>query len=254
MDYHRPLSAAESRRMSLTTGIMWLITFATSIPALWLYQPVLDDPAGYVAGAGHDNRIFFACFLELLLIISNIATAVIPFPLLKRQHEGCALGFVAARIMESTFILVGILSVLTVVGLRTDPPTGVSQDTIGSLAYTFAAVKDWTFLLGPGFVVGIGNGLLFGYLMYTSGLVPRRMTWLGLIGGPLLIASAVAVMFGVAQPGGTLQSLCTIPEALWELLIGLYFTFKGFRSDAPILRGDLPADRQQANPSVSPAT
>ena len=91
MDYHRPLSAAESRRMSLTTGIMWLITFATSIPALWLYQPVLDDPAGYVAGAGHDNRIFFACFLELLLIISNIATAVIPYPLLKRQHEGCAL-------------------------------------------------------------------------------------------------------------------------------------------------------------------
>ena len=155
--------------MSLTTGIMWLITFATSIPALWLYQPVLDDPVGYVAGAGHDNRIFFGCFLELLLIISNIATAVIPYPLLKRQHEGCALGFVAARIMECTFILVGILSVLTVVGLRTDPPAGVSQDTIGSLAYTFAAVKDWTFLLGPGFVVGIGNGLLFGYLMYTIG-------------------------------------------------------------------------------------
>ena len=127
MDYHRPLSAAESRRMSLTTGIMWLITFATSIPALWLFQPVLDDPVGYVAGAGHDNRIFLACFLELLLIISNIATAVIPYPLLKRQHEGCALGFVAARIMESTFILVGILSVLTVVGLRTDPPAGVES-------------------------------------------------------------------------------------------------------------------------------
>ena len=130
MEYHRPLSAAESRR----TGIMWLITFATSIPALWLYPPVLDDPAGYVAGAGHDNRIFLACFLELLLIISNIATAVIPYPLLKRQHEGCALGFVAARIMECTFILVGILSVLTVVGLRTDPPHGVGQETIGSLA------------------------------------------------------------------------------------------------------------------------
>ena len=122
----------------------------------------------------------------------------------------------------------------------------MSEDTIGSLAYTFAAVKDWTFLLGPGFVVGIGNGLLFGYLMYTSGLVPRRMARLGLIGGPLLIASGVAVMFGVDQPGGTLQSLCTIPEALWELLIGLYFTFKGFRPDAPILRGDLPADRDNA--------
>ena len=253
MEYHRPLSAAESRRMSLTTGIMWLITFATSIPALWLFQPLLDDPAGYVSGAGHDNRIFFAALLELLLIISNIATAVIPYPLLKRQHEGCALGFVTARIMESTFILVGILSVLVVVGLRTDPPAG-SQETTESIAYSFAALKDFTFLLGPGFVVGVGNGLLFGYLMYRSGLVPPRMALLGLVGGPALIASGVAVMFGVDQPSGTLQGLCTIPEALWELLVGLYFTFKGFRPQAPILRGDLPIDRIEARPAVGPAT
>jgi uncharacterized protein DUF4386 len=254
MDYHRPMSLDESRRMSLATGVMWLITFATSIPALWLYQPVLDDPVGYVSGGGDDNRIFLACFLELLLIISNIATAVIPYPLLKRQHEGCALGFVAARIMESTFILAGILAVLTVVGLRTDPPAGISQDTLGSLAYTFAALKDWTFLLGPGFVVGVGNGLLFGYLMYKSGLVPPRMALLGLVGGPLLIASAVAVMFDVAQPGGSLQGLCTIPEALWELLVGLYFTFKGFRPEARILRGDPPIDPGQPSPTVVPAT
>jgi hypothetical protein len=141
MDYHRPISPEESRRMSLVTGIMWLITFATSIPALWLFQPVLDHPAAYVAGAGHDNRIFLGAFLELLLIISNIATAVIPYPLLKRQQEGVALGFVTARVMESAFILVGILSVLTVVGLRTDPPAG-SQATVDVMAYTFAAVKD----------------------------------------------------------------------------------------------------------------
>ena len=103
---------------------------------------------------------------------------------------------------KARFILVGILSMLTVVGLRTDPPAGVGQDTIGSLAYTFAAVKDWTFLLGPGFVVGIGNGLLFGYLMYTSGLVPPRMALLGLIGGPLLIASGVVVMFVLTSRAG----------------------------------------------------
>ena len=108
MEYQRPLTPEESRRMSLVTGVMWLITFATSIPALWLFQPLLDDPTGYVLGAGDDdNRILLGAFLELLLIISGIATAVIPYPLLKRQHEGCALGFVAARIMECTFILVG---------------------------------------------------------------------------------------------------------------------------------------------------
>jgi hypothetical protein len=122
------------------------------------------------------------------------------------------------------------------------------------MAYTFAALKDWTFLLGPGFVVGIGNGLLFGYLMYTSGLVPRRMVWLGLIGGPLNCASGIAVMFGVDQPGGTLQGIATIPEFLWELSIGLYFTFKGFRPEAPILRGDAPVGRAEARPSALPAT
>jgi uncharacterized membrane protein len=253
VDYHRPISPAESRRISLVTGVMWLITFVTSIPALWLYQPVLDHPAAYVAGAGHDNRIFLGAFLELLLIISNIATAVIPYPLLKRQHEGVALGFVTARIMECTFILVGILSVLTVVGLRTDPPGG-GQDTAGAIAYSFAALKDWTFVLGPGFVVGVGNGLLFGYLMYRSGLVPPRMALLGLIGGPLVIASGVAVMFGVDQPSGTLQGLATIPEALWELLVGLYLTFKGFRPEAPILRGGAPAGRPGATAAAAPAT
>ena len=102
-------------------------------------------------------------------------------------------------------------------------PGRCSQDTIGSSAYTFAAIKDWTFLFGPGFVVGIGNGLLFGYLMYHPGWC-RHDGVLGLIGGPVLIVSAVAVMFGVAQQGGTLQSLCTVPEALWELLLGIYFT------------------------------
>jgi len=194
MDYRRPLSAAESRRMSLTTGIMWLITFATSIPALWLYQPVLDDPAGYVAGAGHDNRIFFACFLELLLIISNIGTATVVFPLLKRVNEICAVSYVTARVMECTFILVGILTMVTVVTLQRNPSAGTGA-TLGSIAYTLAAIKDWTFLLGPGFVVGIGNGLLLGYLMFRSELVPRRMAVLGLIAGPLIIITGVAAMF-----------------------------------------------------------
>jgi hypothetical protein len=119
------------------------------------------------------------------------------YPLLKRVNETCALGYVTARIVESTFILVGILAMVTVVTLQRNPSAG-SDATLGSIAYALAAVKDWTFLLGPGFVVGIGNGLLLGYLMYRSGLVARRMAVLGLIAGPLIIISAVAVMFGLA--------------------------------------------------------
>jgi len=217
-------------------GVLFLITFVTSILALTLYQPVLDDPVGYIAGGGHNNQIFFGVLLELLLIIANIGTAVVVYPLLKRVSEICALGYVTARLVESTFILVGILTMVTVVTLQRNPSAG-SEATLGSIAYALAAMKDWTFLLGPGFVVGVGNGLLLGYLMYRSELVPRRMAMLGLVAGPLIIISGIAVMFGLAQAGGPLQGIATIPEFIWELSLGIYPLVWGFRA-APILRGN----------------
>src|SRR4051794_20596343 len=118
MDYDRTVPLDEARRIGRLFGVLYLITFGTSIAALWLYQPVLDDPAGYVAGGGHDNRIFLGVTLELLLIIANIGTALVPYPLLKRQNETLALGYVAARIVECTFILLGIVAVLGVVTLQ----------------------------------------------------------------------------------------------------------------------------------------
>ena len=158
------------------------------------------------------------------------------------------LGYVAARIVESTFILVGILAVLSIVTLQQDKPSGDA----GTLAYTLAALKDWTFLLGPGFVVGIGNGLMLGYLMYRSGLMPARLAMLGLVGGPLNIISGVLVMFGVADQGGALQGLATIPEGLWELVgLGLYPLIKGFRP-SPILQ-DVEGTRVRGTPAILPA-
>jgi hypothetical protein len=230
-------------------GVLYLITFVTSIPALLLYQPVLDDPVGYITSAGQDNRIFFAALLELLLIIANIGTAVVIFPIVKRQSEELALGYVTARLFECTFILLGIVAVLGVVTLQQD----VACAAEGSIAYTLAAIKDWTFLLGPGWVVGWGNGLILGYLMYKSELVPRQAAWLGLIGGPLIILSGTLVMFGVDHPSGTLQGLATIPEAIWELFLGIYCTVNGFRPSSPILRADTRGDRLATTPAVSPA-
>ena len=137
------------------TGVLFLITFVTSIVASVLFQPVLDDPGGYIAGAGADTRIYLGALLELLLIVANVGTAVALFPILKRQSEGLTVGYLAARLVECTFIAIGLLSVLAVVSLRNGPP-GADN---GALAHTLAAIKDWTFLLGPGFVAGLGNGL-----------------------------------------------------------------------------------------------
>jgi hypothetical protein len=229
-------------------GVLYLVTFITSIPALVLYQPLLDHPIGYIAGAGQNNRILFGVLLELLLIIANIGTAVVIFPIVRRQSEELALGYVTARLFECAFILVGIVAVLGIVTLQKE----VAGAAEGSVAYTLAAIKDWTFLLGPGWVVGWGNGLILSYLMYTSGLVPRKMTWLGLVGGPLIILSGTLVLFDVADPGGTLQGLATIPEGLWELSLGIYCTVKGFRPSSPILRDDR-ADRAQVMPAPAPA-
>ena len=226
------------RKISIAFGVLYLITFATSIPALALFQPVLDDPVGYVANGGSDNQIYFGALLELLLIVANIGTALVVYPLLKRQNHILSLGYVAARIIESAFILVGILAVLSIVTLANE---NAGSDE-GSIAYTLAALKDWTFNLGPGWTVGVGNGLILGYLMYRSGLVPPRLALLGLVGGPLIILSGTLVMFDVAEPGGTLQSLCTIPEFIWELGLGLYTIIWGFRAASPILAPDRPAN------------
>ncbi len=218
-------------------GVLYLVTFVTSIPALLLYETVLRHKLSYIAGAGHDKQVLFAAFLELLLIIANIGTAVVIFPIVRRQNEVLALGYVTARMVECTFILVGVLSMVTIVTLR-NHAVGPAEATV---AYTLAAIKDWTFLLGPGWVVGWGNGLILGYLMYRSELVPRRWCWLGLIGGPLIIITGTAILFTGNDPSHALRSLqgiATIPEFAWELFLGVYCTIWGFRPSSPILRTD----------------
>ena len=219
----------EDQRAARIFGVLFIITFVTSIGALALYQPVLDHPAGYIAGGGKDNEIYLGAFLELLLIISNVGTAVVLYPIARRQSETLALAFVAARIIESVFIAAGIILVLGVVSLRHD------SSGAGDLAVSLAAMKDWTFLYGPGFIVPWGNGLILGYLMYRSGLVPRRMAWFGLIGGPVLLLSSIGTLFQWWDAGTTIPSILVVPEFIWEAFLGIYCAGWGFKADSPIL-------------------
>src|SRR5262245_16188241 len=220
---------ADDQRKARIFGVLFIITFLTSIPALALYQPVLDDPAGYIAGSGKDNEIYLAAFLELFLIISNVGTAVVLYPIARRLSETLALGYVAARIIECTFIAGGIIFALGIVSLRNDSPDA------GDLAVSLAALKDWTFLFGPGFIVPWGNGLILGYIMYRSGLVPRRMAWFGLIGGPLLLISSIGTLFEWWDAGTTIPAILVIPEFIWEAFLGIYCAGWGFKWDSPIL-------------------
>ena len=219
----------DDQRHGRIFGILFIITFITSISALALFQSVLDDPAGYIRGGGKDNQIYLGAFLDFLLVIANVGTAVVLYPIARRQNEALAIGFVGARIIECVFIAAGIIFVLGVVSLRQDSPDA------SDLAISLAALKDWTFLFGPGLIVPFGNGLILGYLMYTSGLVPRWMPWLGLIGGPLLLIGSIGTLFDLWNAGTTVPALLVIPEFLWELFLGIYAAVWGFRKDAPIL-------------------
>jgi hypothetical protein len=198
---------------------------------------VLDD-ANYIIGAGADTRVAFGALLEVLLIIANVGTAVVLFPILKRQNEALALGYVSARLVECTFIAIGIVSLLAIVMLRQDlaEAGGGDSESFVTVGRSLVAIHDWTFLLGPGFMVGVGNGLILGYLMYRSGLVPRGMAILGLIAGPVLCLAGIAVLFDVIEPGSAPQVIASAPEFVWELALGIYLTFKGFKP-APIISG-----------------
>ncbi len=221
-----------SRKTALAVGVLFILTFITSIAGVMSYGPVLSDPA-YITEAGADTRVYFGAFLELFLIITNIGCAVVLFPLLKRVNEGLALAYVAARIVECTFILVGLISVLAIVTLR-QTATATDGGSLLTIGKALHAIHDWTFLLGPGFADGIGTGMILGYLMYRSGLVSKRMALFGVIGGPLLAASGLAVLMGVIPQGGAVQGILTIPEIVWEAFLGLWLTFKGFKASAAV--------------------
>ncbi len=225
-----------SRKTALYAGLWFIGTFVFSIPALLLYDPILND-ADYILGSGADTRIALGAFLEILTAIANIATAVVLFPILKRVSESIALGYVAIRILESTLIVVGLISLMSVVTLREDfAGAGADSGSLNLAGQSLVALKDWTFLLGPAFCAGLGNGILLGYLMYKSGLVPRGMAMLGLIGGTLAFATATAVLFGAYDQTSAISFVFTIPEILWEASLALYLTFKGFKP-SPILSG-----------------
>lgn len=224
------------KRISTLTGWLWIITFITSIPARFIfYAPILNEP-NYVTGAGDAARalIGLGAVFELFLIISNVGTAVVPYSVHKRYSEVGAVAYVTARVMESVFIAVGIICLLAVATLRQDAPTGVSP----ALGQGIAAINEWSFRLGPGFIVGVGNGLILGYMMYKSGLVPRRLAMIGLIGGPLLILGAILLTFDVIEQ--SIHGLMSLPEAIWELSLGIYLVVKGYRRDAPVLAVDAP--------------
>jgi hypothetical protein len=216
------------RKTALAGGVLYLITFV-SIPTLSLYVPVHDP--NYIFGPGPDTSILFGVILEIIVALANIGTAVALYPVVKRQNQGLALGFVGSRVLEASAMFVGVASLLVIVSLRR---AGVGPDAL-VIGQALVALYDRMFLLGQS-LMPVVNALLLGTLLYKSGLVPRVLPLLGLIGAPLLLASDAARLFGVMDMTSPLSALLTIPIAVWEFSLGVWLTIKGFKP-SPITAG-----------------
>src|SRR5664280_188498 len=216
------------RKTALVAGIFYLITFI-SIPTLFLYGSVKTDQ-NFVTSSGSSAGVLWGAFLEVIVALAGIGTAVTLFPVVKRQNEGMALGFVAVRTLEAAMIFTGVVSLLSLVHLRQGLGAAGGADTASLVTSgaSLVAIYNGTFLLGQTLMPCM-SALLLGTLMYRSGLVPRALPLMGLIGAPLLIASTIAVLFGIIAPISPWSAIATLPVALWEFSLGLWLTFKGFK-------------------------
>jgi hypothetical protein len=235
------------RKTALVAGIFYLITFI-SIPTVALYGPVKNH-RDWILGSGGHTAVLVGGFLEVIVALAGIGTAVTLYPVVKRQNEGVALGFVAARVLEAGMIFAGVVSLLSLVTLRQDfgGAAGADAAALVTTGASHAAVYNWTFLLGQSLMPGI-NALLLGSLMYRSRLVPRVIPVLGLIGAPPLIAAVFATLLGGSVPPPSVALLGALPVAAWELSLGVWLVVKGFRP-SPITTG-----MTAAGPAPDPPT
>jgi hypothetical protein len=226
-----------TRKTSLVAGILYLVTFVSSIPAVLLLAPVLNN-SNYIISAGADFQVICGISLDLVNALAAIGTAVALFWVVKRQNESFALGFVATRLVEGTTVIIGVVCILAVVTLRQTVGVGIDSAALVAVGQGLVAVRNWTFTIGPSLMPAL-NALLLGTLMYRSRLVPRLIPAVGLIGFPLQLSAAILTIFGINY---TLWAgISVAPIFFWELSVGLWMTFKGFNRSAPLmvkLRGE----------------
>jgi hypothetical protein len=223
-DRRAATTMASQRKISLAAGLLYLLTFV-SIPTLSLYGQVKS--ANYITSAGPDTAVIIGGILEIIVALAGIGTAIVLFPLLKKQSEGAALGLVASRVLEASAIFTGVAFLLSIVTLR---QAGAGADALVT-SHALATLYDRIFLLSQSFMPAV-NDLLLGFLLYKSRLVPRALSMIGIVGGPVLIAGYIAVLFGLVGQHAPMAALSALPVFLFELSLGIWLTVKGFNASA----------------------
>lgn len=234
-----------TRKLAFVAGVLYLATFVTSIPALLLKAPAMDDPAGFVLGAGSAGAVTWASYLDAILALCGIGAAVALYPITRRISQTAGLGFVMSRVIEGALILVGVVSLMAMVTLRADAGA-VDADALATTGTALLSVHDWTFLFGPG-VMSAVNALCLASVVLHGRLVPRAIPLMGLVGAPLLLLSDTATVFGIWEQTSSAGMLLVLPVAAWELSLGVYLAVKGLRP-SPFVSDDAGVDEPQVLP------
>lgn len=237
------------RRISLTAGVLYLLTFV-SIPTLMLYKPVKDQAGAFILGSGSDTGVIWGGLSEVVVGIAGIGTAVVLYPVARRVSQTAALGFVTTRVLETSLIFAGVISMLTIVTLRRDAVTIANADpaSLAITGHSLLAVYTWTFLLSQS-LMPVFCDLLLGYVLFRSRLVPRILPMVAFIGAPLLLASDIAIFFGAYTNVSPVAVLAALPVAVFELSLGLWLTIKGFRPTPLTSTGGQPASLHTTPPT-----
>lgn len=220
-----------NRDISIITGVLYIVAAVTAIIGFALYQPILNDTEYIIKDTVNDTQVIWGAFNELILVFSIIGISIMMFPIINKENENIAIGYVCFRLLEAILITIGIISLLSILTLhqefvKTLSPNASSFLTIGKL---LVSVHNWTFLLGPKLALGPST-LLMSYFLYDSKLVPRFISVLGFVGGSLILICALLVMFGVFNQVSVWGAILAIPVFVYEMSLAVRLIVKGFNS------------------------
>jgi hypothetical protein len=239
------------RKTALVGGILYLVTFVGSIASAILVGPALNDPA-YVLGAGADQQVGLAAIFELVNVFGLIGCGIAFFSVVRKVHEGLAIGYLATRLFEGAIITISVVGLLSIITLRQQVAAGADGETLVPVAAALVAVRNWAIVIGSN--MAPFNALMLGTALYRARLVPRWMPALGIVGAPILISFVIGLILGVAQVGTLFHIVAVMPFFIWELVLGLWLTFKGFNESSPIAVAERAREAQRSAGGLSPAS
>jgi hypothetical protein len=223
-----------NRKNEKITGLLFIAATTTAIIGLKFYDPVLQNSDFLTEAFLHSKQISLGAFFELMLAIANIGTGIMLYPYLKKYSESLGLGYTLFRLLEVVFILIGLLSMLSIIHLSNANMLQLPGHDTGALQTTanmLRIIYGWCFILGPHFMLGV-NTLIYSYIFFQTKLVPKKLAIFGMTGAVLIFIAALQEIFGFIPHFSTQIFAWALPIAVYEMVLAAFLLIKGFNTNS----------------------